>query len=286
MKSFTKELETLVMGKAKFFKFKEHEPEINNLTSFMDNSYENVTFKQRLWHIRNNILMINKCNCGNPMKWNSNKGYVSCSKECSKEKEKNTLTKKYGVKNPMHIKESKEKMISTNLERYGSKSFLSSDTFESRMGYSNPMKSESTRKQRKQTVEIKYGVSHISKSDIIKTKISKSINSKIDELVLANKKSCLEKYGTTNAMKSDIIKNKLKQRFIKNFEINDDYELLNKNINYYKILHKICNNEFDINTLTYKHRTDCNVEICPHCNPLNNKWSSSENEIFDFIKTK
>lgn len=285
MKSFTKELEILTISNTKFFEFKKHELEICDLTSFLNESYENITFKQRMFHIKNKLFEMNKCVCGNPGKWNKNKGYVCCSKKCSKEKEKNTLMINHGVENPMHIEKSKEKMIATNIEKYGSKSFLSSDFFESKVGYSNPMKSESIKSKRTNTIESIYGVNHTSKSDIVKTKISKTIKAKTKDLAIANKNSCIKKYGTTNAMKSDIIKNKLKQDFIDNFIINDNYRLIGKNTNYYKIVHKICNNGFDVNVLTYKHRINNNVEICPHCNPLNNKWSSIENEIFTYIQS-
>jgi hypothetical protein len=109
---------------------------INYLTKFLDDVYTNISYSQRLWHIRKNNLAVINCNvCNkNPSSFHKKTlSYTSCSKGCGnnivskkakissndisiKEKQKNTLIKNLG-NNPYDV--IYEKVKKTNMIRYG-----------------------------------------------------------------------------------------------------------------------------------------------------------------------
>lgn len=282
-------LRKMVTGNTKFSEFNKYRIEIESLTSFLDLKYSIISFAQRVWHIRNNLFDLKLCVCGNPAKYSTSKSkhYVSCSKTCQVEYNKQIMLGKYGVDSAMKVEDFKNKMIVTNNEKYGTNSFLNSKDFKNKMGYDNPMKNNEIKDNRTKTIIEKYGVEHISQCIEIKDKISATNKSIGKTLAENNKKFCELKYGEsiTNAMKSVEIQNKLKENFISNNKYNygKDYELIEKPNGTYRLKHLICGNEFEIISTTKKKRTDHNVEVCLNCNPLNNGWSTKETEIMNII---
>lgn len=60
--------------------------QIKKLTKFLDEYYDNINIKQRLWHIRNEDLTIQRCNnskCNNIVRFFRNNYNIYCSKLCS-----------------------------------------------------------------------------------------------------------------------------------------------------------------------------------------------------------
>lgn len=92
------------------------------VTEFLNTVYDEVPYQQRTWHIRNDILNIEYCICGNPMVFIT-KRYKYCSKVCTNivvdKKREETMIKKYGVTNAFMSDEIKEKIEKTCLIKYG-----------------------------------------------------------------------------------------------------------------------------------------------------------------------
>jgi len=67
-----------------FLSTKEEFKEIISLTSFLDGYYKNISFKQRMWHIKNDKFEIPKCKiCGKPLAYHSKNGLYGYSTVCN-----------------------------------------------------------------------------------------------------------------------------------------------------------------------------------------------------------
>lgn len=124
------------------YKYRKYIDDILLFTIFLDNHYDNVSMKQRLFHIKNNDLNIHSCPmCDKNARWTDNWKYVCCSKECTG-KLKNNLSEE-------KLKNKIDRTKNTNIERYGVISTLSL--------IENPMKSEEIKARRLERMKKKYG---------------------------------------------------------------------------------------------------------------------------------
>jgi very-short-patch-repair endonuclease len=152
-----------------FAKWEELGMDLAEKTRFIEDTYENVTIQQRLYHIHFGNSNIKYCECGDPLKWgemnsfsrddiksDSNYNRTCGKKECLsiiiKDSYKKTLFEKYGVLNvneiPLFTQKIssslydryntanmwevpgyREKIEQTNLNRYGHKYFTSTQDF-------------------------------------------------------------------------------------------------------------------------------------------------------------
>ena len=129
--------------------------------------------------------------CNNIASFHRSKFVSYCSYTCSgkiinnkqdkKDKIKNIYMERYGVENPMHLKEVKDKFKQTNLERYG---------------VENPMHSEEVKDKIKQTNLERYGVEYGFSSDDVKNKI---------------KQTNLARYGCENPTQNEAVRDKVKK---------------------------------------------------------------------------
>ena len=113
-------------------------------------------------------------------KWCCNKNIFQC--ENIKKKYRKKLITKYGVDNPLKIKEVKKQVKLTCIEKYG---------------VDHPNKSPKIQKKRQITCLKKYGVLNVAQAKEIKEKIEKT---------------CLKKYGVKNPKQSEIEKMKWVER--------------------------------------------------------------------------
>lgn len=153
------------------------------------------TITQRLYHVRNDLFEIPKCqNCGiNECKWfNCYKParYARfCSNECVnksekvKEKRKNTMLNEYGSETPFGSKQIQEKSKETRIKKYN-------DPF-----YSNKEQAKITNIER-------YGVENALSAPKVREKITNTL---------------IEKYNATNPFQINEIKFKIRQTNIKRF---------------------------------------------------------------------
>ena len=137
-----------------------------------------------------------------------------------------SLYKKYGAYDVMHIPHILQKIKDTNLKKFGVEFPLQqlkkenseiyqkiSQTCINKFGVDSPLKNKEVREKIKQTNIQRYGVDNLFKNDIIKEKI---------------KQTNIQKYGVDYLFKSNIIKEKIKQTNIQKYGV--DNPLKNKEI--------------------------------------------------------
>ena len=242
-----------------------------------------------------NKIVYNKCVvCGKQLTRNQ-KYYRQqcCSKECSaknpfrKKKMKDTIKDKYGCQHYSQTEEFKNKvkqswnnksieqieqinnkLVKTNLQKYG---------------VERPLQNKQILQKMIETNLQRYGVQNYSQTEQFLQKFEKT---------------CLQKYFVNNLMQDDEIRNKsvitrnkktynqLKQRF-ENFVIplftQEEYK--GKNISY-KWKCKKCGNQFQ----QHIHKTQFDGEVayiprCLNCYPYVKGFSYAEKQIVDYIKT-
>ncbi len=176
-------------------------------------------------------------------------GYYGC-KKCSRLKSKKTSLEKWGVDNYMKTQEGKDKVEKSNLIKYGvTTTLLETNTIE---------------KIHKTNIE-RYGHIHPLSNKDIRNKAWDAFEAKYDS-----------KTYTTSKIYNDKILHKYK-------DILEDFELYEYKDNCITLKHNICNSIEQIPLYLISNRNYQNIEICTNCNPLNNKVSSKENEVREFL---
>lgn len=221
--------------------------EILKNTCFLDSNYSNITIPQRMWHIKKNIFLLQKCTiCGKNAKFSYKTSSYdkTCSKECKvlylkttgKSKTEKTNMKKYGVKDYKLTKEFSEKYKITCKKKYGSENFSSSKNFKA--------------------IHLeRYGV-----ENYFETK------EYIKRFKEYNMKAFEEQFHDYKELGYKLI----------------DYKGLSK----YELYCPHCNSSFVTNRLSeYYKRKKSGHEICTICNPLRKNYSVAEKELADFIRS-
>lgn len=150
-----------------------------------------------------------------------------------------TCMEKYGLPNGGWAPDTQKKIKRTNLERYGSESYLQCDDYKKknketleRLGVTNVFQLEDVKKKSKETMVKKYGVEHNTQNKEIAMKVANSIHNnwkhkteeelkKLSEIYSESTKRCLDKInatkrknGTFNTSKPEQkIKELLEERF-------------------------------------------------------------------------
>lgn len=161
-----------------------HKEIVEEATSFINPHYRDITFSQRLYHIRHCMAELGLCPvCRGIGKFGGSKrGYnISCSPECIKNRIQSSMVEKYGdlysrtnefklrfestsmdiygVTNPTLSPDIKEKMMATNRDRYGGNSSFNSPK---------------VRELFKENMMKKYGVDHPAKLMEVQIKCQKT----------------------------------------------------------------------------------------------------------------
>lgn len=136
-------------------------------TLFLNDHYDTVTMRQRLWHVENQQHeLIRCCTCGiKPVGWNiKNLRYSRfCSSKCSqknksvREKTQQTCLTRYGATSNLMTQENQKKQQETNLKKYG---------------VPNPAQAAHVIAKIKQTHMKNWGTDNASKHPEIKQKIT------------------------------------------------------------------------------------------------------------------
>lgn len=224
--------------------------------------YYGYSLREAIYLYINNMNIAPECPvCGKPLKFNGiNKGYTShCSKECANAdkntgiKKSNTLKshygdkwgefmkskiqEKYGVDNVYQLDSIKEKIKSTNLEKYGvthlmkkegeyeRRSIKIKETNMKRYNFSHAMKSPECKDKMKSTNLEKYGViCPLQNEEIDKktrqTNLEKYGNERFtrtQDFLDKQAKTCLEKYGYTSYTQTDDCKEKAKKTCLEKY---------------------------------------------------------------------
>lgn len=271
-----------------------HNKEINDFCIRKQQQFPFI-FKTKfnIFHFIANEFTFKQCvTCGKYLNFNQVKRNADfCSMKCAQSSEltnnkrKQASINKYGVENPWQAKEVKEKILKTNMKRYGAKHAPLSD--DSKIKISKTLKEyfkehtidspfakpEIQEKSRKTCLE-KYGVENPMQSKEIREKV---------------KKTCLERYGVECVLQSDLFKenqiDKTWQKILswKNFVI----PLFDKTTFKYNEIYKWkcvkCGNEFKSRIYcTHFHKFDQYLPRCLHCYPK--KYSVGEYDLINFCK--
>jgi len=249
-------------------------------------------YSQILYHYINNIPNNVNCKyCGsiNNLFIGFKDGYKpGCSKSCniilSRSNaiitRRNNTINKYGVDHTSKLDSVKKKTIETNLKKYGeshpskNKDILSKiiNTNIKRYGVKYPLESKLIYNKLVNTTMERYGVSNYSKTkDFL-------LNIKKDGIFLIQTDVVKDKIKISNYNKNLI---KIK----KNYEI-DGYTLISYNTSNLELLCHKCNDTFNINIgLAHQRIFKNKIPLCIIHNSINNKQSSYEVEIINFLKS-
>jgi len=264
--------------------------EIEKETSFLDLSYEEIDFSQRLYHLRENLSSVPACNsCGkSPKKFHRLKngyfptcGDTSCKSKVKRESFKKTIDEKYPDGYFSEGSESRNKYKRTMLERYG---------------VDHNFKSEAVRDSIKKTLAQKYGKeSPLANPEILKKRNSTCLKNH-GTLNFINsektKSTNLFFYGHVNPMQNPLISKKvsdsssvtkINQLRIKLLEF--DIELLNYESVRSSFVCRKCNTDFLNHPVTVNSKLRGKIDPCPKCNPPNLSSSFMEEEFFEFVKS-
>ena len=234
---------------------------------FIEEYYWQYDFLEALYLACNNLSNPPSCPvCGKTLKYRNNGYPTYCSSKC------------VGIG-------TKEKAAATNLEKYGTKSFLTTNKCKQAL---------------KDTNLKKYGVEH-------------HFNSK--EVQYGIKKTILKKYGVDNALKLESAKQALKVANLKKYGVEHHFnskEVQRKIHEKKKANHinstpyllgytedglMICKcphpdsctkckeKQFEIGNTNYHNRINCKCEICTILHPINDNESWPEKELRDYIQS-
>ena len=221
---------------------------------FVKNKYPNTEFMEALWLYYEGLDESSKPTCpvcGKLLPFiKFIKGYKSfCSRECAwkgtREKAKKTMIERYGGVGYASPK-TREKIISTNMERYGCKCGLQNvdvrekakKTNLERYGATSPMKSEVVKEKTKRTMMERYGVEHALQSEQLLNKSKQTckthygvefpgMSGAVKEKI---RKTNLERYGVEFPGMSEAVKEKIRKTNLERYgrEYGFDYDKVKK----------------------------------------------------------
>ncbi len=216
---------------------------------------EDISWMAKLFLYKNNITEIPICYCGNLTKYERGIYRTYCSKKCAsnatktKQKIIKTNLERYGVDMPLKNKNIKDKVISKWMDNYG---------------FDNPSKSDKVKNKVKNTNIKKFGVEYISQLKEVKDKLSFHMKKNRKDIEIKKRivigKNVIEK--------------------IKNLDI-EFLQIIEQSIYEMKCLK--CNSNFSIHKNNLNDRLNYNNTICTNCNPIDNLDSDRERQLFDFI---
>jgi hypothetical protein len=239
-----------------------------------------IKFAFKVWHWVNQIPNYITCYCSNRVssKMNWRDGYKEfCSNKCSansestKNKLKETLSKKYGVDHYSKTNEYVEKVKNTCLQKWGVDNFSKTDeylkkskeTYLSKWGVDNFTKTEEYLEKSKKTFLERWGVEYPTQSEDIRNRIRQT-----------NQK----KYGHSHIFGSNEYR-------IDNFKISNhlNYISYEKGVNIFKC---DCeqNHTFEISTDDYYGRIKSGNKLCTICYPISDLSSIKEKMLLDYIR--
>ena len=213
------------------------------LTSFLDEVYDNVSIASRCYAIVHDIFEVPSCKvCGSKVDNSSNyipgelytkNGFREyCSKRCTAigttDKRSDTVFSNTGFRHQMHNPESIKKLNDTNNERYGTPYFFQSEKFfenleitsMERYNTKHPSASERTKTTRKKNLLEKRGVENVFQLEEVKQKSRTTCreNSGFDnpsqnpEVQKSKIISNNEKYGFDHPNQSPIVQEKRREK--------------------------------------------------------------------------
>lgn len=281
----------------------------NNILEF--NKDYNLPFKVKVYNYYYNIESIPTCkSCDNKVKFYNGSYSTYCGNKCAnndpefKLLREKTMLEKYGLKSLIGTKETRSKIINTNIERYGfdisSKSEIVKKKISDTKKNISDKENEEINNKRKSTNINKYGVDNVSKSEVIKQRtIENNLNKWGYEFPIMSKEvsdkrknNYIDKTGQDHHFKFDDILKKMQRSRKKTMTkkyldklSSIGLKVINYNDGNVDILCTNCNKEYNIVIYVLYQRIHSNRLICTNCNPLYNKTSSYQSEITNIIES-
>lgn len=188
-----------------------------------------IPFKEKFYLFENSLEQLPKCECGNSVIFiDMMNGYRKfCSRRCVydsskiKNKRKDTCIEKWGVDNPSKSSQVREKVVETNIKKFGHEWATKSDDIKNKIidkfienwGVSNPSKIKEVRERAKETMFERFGVEHAMHSDEIKKRVRDKF---------------MKNWGVDNPFKIKEVRDKAKKTMIDRFGV--EYPLQNIDI--------------------------------------------------------
>lgn len=188
-----------------------------------------IPFKEKFYLFENSLEQLPKCECGNSVIFiDMINGYREfCSRRCVydsskiKNKRKDTCIEKWGVDNPSKSSQVREKVVETNIKKFGHEWATKSDDIKNKIidkfienwGVSNPSKIKEVRERAKETMFERFGVEHAMHSDEIKKRVRDKF---------------MKNWGVDNPFKIKEVRDKAKKTMIDRFGV--EYPLQNIDI--------------------------------------------------------
>jgi hypothetical protein len=227
-----------------------------------------------------------------------------CNK-CSNIRAKQTNIERYGVDNPMKVKEFKDKLVETNIERYGVDNPMKSDEIKvkventniERYGVKSALQNKEFFDKMQNTNIERYGVKNVFCNNEIKEKIKRTTidkygvehNSQSDIIKEKKKETCLINYGVEHPMFSKEILEKFTNHSIEfqkdKFKDDKVYDFIDKELGFFTLFHKVCDRSFIIHNKTLSSRLNANICLCTECYPISDNSSIKEIEIKNFVES-
>lgn len=216
-----------------------------------------------------------------------------------------TNLERYGFEYVSQVKEFKDKIRETNLQRWGGYTYQSCvlmnkviSTNLERWGVTNSSCSETIKEKIKETNLEKYG-GHPSKTDSVKDKQKTTVKIKwgVDNIMFLSqtkeilKKKMIEKWGVDSYFKTLKFKESKLYDLSSNESYRKDNFIIAKNINYIRYLGNnlsefTCDSNLDhnfvINSDVFFSRISNNNNLCSVCYPINTK-SIKEKKLLEFV---
>ncbi len=223
------------------------------------------------------------------------------------EKRKKTVSEKYGVDFISQLPNIKEQIKKTNLEKWGGFTYQSNTLMQKvistnldKYGCTYSINSDVIREKIKQTNLEKWGVEYPSQNEIIKNKIKQTTRENwgvdnimfVDSIVSCLKLKFYNKWGTDSYFKTDEFKLNNRGKILQN----ENWRLLNlkisKDENYIRYIDNYqsefkcdCDGDhnFIISSSNYYNRLRSNTHLCTVCFPISQNSSNGELELKNYI---
>lgn len=229
-------------------------------------------------------------------------------KEIINKKRDETNLKKYGFKNVSQVDSIKEKIKDTYLNRYGGYTYQSEALMDKvistnleRYGVTYSLSSDFIRDKIKITNLERYGFEHASKSQIVKCKSAKTNLERygVENIMFLPSVAknlndrFYEKYGVNSYFKTDEFKNSIKYNPISN-EIFRNRLMIGSHKNYIRYIDNNISefdcdcgesHSFSISSIDFHNRNNSNIALCTICHPIGYKKSIKESELLSFIES-
>lgn len=224
-----------------------------------------------------------------------------------KEKLKNTLLESYGVDHYSKTDEYKEKYRQTCLDKWQVENGFQSEIHKNKikstnlekLGVEYPQQNKGVQDKTTETFLKNYGVDRYSKTKECREKVKSTSQKKwgvdnfsqTENFRIKTKRTSLDKWGVEHYSKTDEFKEFLRKsredltKLKYDNLIGENFQVLNYQNSNFKIFHKDCSREFEINRDQLYQRHNLNICLCTKCLNIDFGQSNMELEMQDFLNS-